>query len=76
MSSPINVRTRADELTHMLRDGGEASEEAISEYCRQRLASFKKPESVVFCTELPRGPMGKVLKRLLKEEYSYPVVVE
>ena len=53
----------------------EASEEAISEYCRQRLASFKKPESVVFCKELPRNPMGKVLKRLLKEEYSYPVVV-
>ena len=59
----------------VLRDGGEASEEAISEYCRQRLASFKKPESVVFCKELPRNPMGKVLKRLLKEEYSYPVVV-
>ena len=59
----------------VLKDGGEASEEAISEYCRQRLASFKKPESVVFCKELPRNPMGKVLKRLLKEEYSYPVVV-
>lgn len=60
----------------VLKDGEQASEEDISEYCRQRLASFKKPESVVFCQELPRNPMGKVLKRLLKEEYSYPVVVE
>lgn len=60
----------------VLKDGEQASEEDISEYCRRRLASFKKPESVVFCTELPRNPMGKVLKRLLKEEYSYPVVVE
>ena len=60
----------------VLKNGAQVSEDDISEYCRQRLASFKKPESVVFCTELPRNPMGKVLKRLLKEEYSYPVVVE
>jgi len=60
----------------VLKDGEQASEEDISEYCRQRLASFKKPESVVFCNELPRNPMGKVLKRILKEEYSHPVVVE
>ena len=60
----------------VLKGGTSASEEDISEYCRQRLASFKKPESVVFCDELPRNQMGKVLKRILKEEYSYPVVVE
>ena len=60
----------------VLRNGAQVSEDDISEYCRQRLASFKKPESVVFCDELPRNQMGKVLKRILKEEYSYPVVVE
>ncbi len=60
----------------VLKEGAEASEEDISEYCRQRLASFKKPESVVFCSELPRNQMGKVLKRLLKEEYGYPVAAE
>ena len=47
----------------------------VIEYCRQRLASFKKPESVVVVDELPRNPMGKVLKRILKEEFSDPVVV-
>ena len=60
----------------VLRNGAQVSEDDIAEYCRQRLASFKKPESVVFCEELPRNQMGKVLKRILKEEYSYPVVVE
>ena len=50
-------------------------EEDIIEYCRQRLASYKKPESVVVVDELPRNPMGKVLKRTLKEEFSDPVVV-
>ena len=57
----------------VLKDGASASADDIAEHCRQRLASFKKPESVVFCDELPRNPMGKVLKRILREEFSYPV---
>ena len=57
----------------VLKDGQSASEEAITEYCRQRLASFKKPESVVFIDELPRNPLGKVLKQVLKERHGDPV---
>jgi long-chain acyl-CoA synthetase len=34
------------------------------------LASFKRPRSVVFVDELPRNPMGKVLKRVLREKYG------
>ena len=56
----------------VLKGGQSASEDEVIEYCRQRLASFKKPESVVFCDELPRNPLGKVLKRVLREEYGYP----
>ena len=57
----------------VLKDGHSANEEEISEYCRQRLASFKKPESVVFTRELPRNPLGKVLKRELRGEYGQPI---
>jgi acyl-CoA synthetase (AMP-forming)/AMP-acid ligase II len=41
-------------------------------YCHQRLASFKRPESVVFVPELPRNIMGKVLKRDLREQFGNP----
>ena len=57
----------------VLKDGQTAQDDEIIEYCRQRLASFKKPESVVFVSELPRNPMGKVLKRLLREEHDEPI---
>ena len=55
------------------KSGHDINEDEVIEYCRQRLASFKKPESVVLVDELPRNPMGKVLKRILREEHSDPV---
>ncbi|MBI3953196.1 MAG: long-chain-fatty-acid--CoA ligase [Chloroflexi bacterium] len=52
------------------RPHSRVSAEELIEFCHQRLASFKKPESVVFVDELPRNPMGKVLKRVLREQYG------
>ena len=57
----------------VLKDGHSTSEEEIVEHCRQRLASFKKPESVVFASELPRNPLGKVVKRVLRETHGQPI---
>ena len=50
--------------------GGAVGEDEVIEHCRQRLAGFKRPESVVFVDELPRNPLGKVLKRVLREHYG------
>ncbi len=46
----------------------------LIDHCRPRMAGFKRPEDVVFINELPRNPMGKVLKRVLREEHGYPIV--
>lgn len=45
----------------------------VIEYCRQRLASFKKPESVIVADALPRNALGKVLKRVLREQFGESV---
>ena len=50
-----------------------ASPEELIEHCHEHLASFKRPEDVVFVEELPRNPLGKVLKRVLREEFSQPI---
>ena len=44
-------------------------EAEIIEFCRERLASYKCPQSVDFTQALPRNPTGKVLKRELREPY-------
>ena len=49
------------------------TESELIEHCHQHLAGYKRPRSVVFVDELPRNVMGKVLKRDLREQYSYPV---
>ena len=54
----------------VLKKGESATPEDIMEYCRSKLAGFKRPRSVVFVDNLPRNPMGKVLKKDLREKYG------
>jgi acyl-CoA synthetase (AMP-forming)/AMP-acid ligase II len=54
------------------KKGVKVTEEEIMELCRQKLASFKRPRSVVFVDELPRNPMGKLVKREIREKYGKP----
>ena len=37
--------------------------------CKQKLGSIKAPKSIDFVTALPRSPVGKVLKKDLREQY-------
>jgi len=54
----------------VLKKGEVTTPEEIIEYCRSRLAGFKRPRSVVFMDALPRNPMGKVLRKKLREEHG------
>ena len=56
----------------VLKKGESATPEEIMEHCRTRLAGFKRPRSVIFVESLPRNPMGKVLRKRLREEYGKP----
>lgn len=44
---------------------GEIDEEALTNYCRSQLASFKRPRKVQRLAALPRNAMGKIQKHLL-----------
>jgi len=49
----------------VLRDGGEASERELIEFCKARLADYKCPKTIRFVKDIPKGPTGKLLKREL-----------
>lgn len=54
----------------VLKEGETASTEEIIEFCRERLAPFKRPRNVMFIDSLPRNPLGKILRKKLREEYA------
>jgi fatty-acyl-CoA synthase len=39
---------------------------------QSRLAKFKQPKTYVFVDALPRNPSGKILKRVLRDNYPGP----
>jgi long-chain acyl-CoA synthetase len=51
------------------KEGLQVTDQEIIDYCRDHMASLKKPKSVDFVKELPRNPYGKVLKNVLRERY-------
>ncbi len=46
-----------------------ASPDELIAHCRQRLAGYKIPRSMEFRSDLPRNPGGKILKRVLRDEF-------
>ncbi len=54
----------------VIKPGETCTAEELMEHCRANLASFKRPRAVVFCDELPRNPMGKIIKKQLREQYA------
>jgi acyl-CoA synthetase (AMP-forming)/AMP-acid ligase II len=50
-----------------LRKGSKVTEKDLIEFCRARLASFKRPERIEFMDALPKNPLGKILRKELRE---------
>jgi len=49
-----------------LKPGATAAPEELIEHCRQRMAAYKYPRSVVVLAELPKTVTGKILRRELR----------
>ncbi len=41
----------------------------FSEFCRQQMAGFKNPERIRFVDELPKNPLGKILRKELRMQH-------
>jgi len=49
----------------VLREGATASPRELAEWCRDRIAGYKRPRYVEFMTAIPRSEIGKVQKLAL-----------
>jgi acyl-CoA synthetase (AMP-forming)/AMP-acid ligase II len=48
------------------------TEREVLDWCDGKLARFKQPRGTAFIDVIPRNPSGKVLKRLLREQFPGP----
>ncbi|HNB37261.1 MAG TPA: AMP-binding protein [Anaerolineales bacterium] len=52
----------------VLKEGEASTSAELMRFCREKLAPYKSPKSIVFKTDLPRNAMGKVQKAALRNE--------
>ncbi|UTI66696.1 AMP-binding protein [Paraconexibacter antarcticus] len=52
----------------VLRDGHSATETELVDWTRERLGAVKRVTAVAFVDELPKTPIGKVLRRVVREQ--------
>jgi long-chain acyl-CoA synthetase len=50
----------------VLKPGQSASEQEIIDYCKERMTNYKVPKYIEFLAELPKSPIGKILRKELR----------
>ena len=53
----------------VLKPGMKATEKELIDFCKERLASYKKPKTVDFYESFPKTATGKIKKAELREKY-------
>jgi fatty-acyl-CoA synthase len=52
----------------IVKEGGSLAEEFVLKHCKDKLARFKQPDSVLFVVEISNNETGKQFKRELRED--------
>jgi long-chain acyl-CoA synthetase len=55
---------------YVVRKDPSLTERAVIDFCRQSLAAYKTPRHVYFRQELPKSNVGKILRKVLREELA------
>lgn len=64
---PDEKTGEAVKLVIVKKDQG-LTEEKVREYCRANLTGYKQPRVIEFRTDLPKTPVGKILRRELRDK--------
>jgi acyl-CoA synthetase (AMP-forming)/AMP-acid ligase II len=52
-----------------LRGGEQIDDAALIGFAKERLAGYKVPKSVHFIDEVPKSPVGKLLRRAVRDPF-------
>jgi long-chain acyl-CoA synthetase len=52
----------------IVRKDPELTEAQVRAYCKENLTGYKQPKVIEFRSELPKTPVGKILRRELRDK--------
>jgi len=64
---PDDKTGEAVKLVIVKKDAG-LTEQQVRDYCRANLTGYKQPKVIEFRTDLPKTPVGKILRRELRDK--------
>jgi acyl-coenzyme A synthetase/AMP-(fatty) acid ligase len=56
----------------VLKEHAQATDAELQEWVKQRLRSSRVPSAIRYVEQLPYNEMGKVLRRVLKQQFTDP----
>jgi long-chain acyl-CoA synthetase len=65
---PSDVRDEVVKAFVVLKKGETVNKADLIHFCRDKLSKFKLPREIEFVADLPKSTVGKVLKRVLRDE--------
>jgi acyl-CoA synthetase (AMP-forming)/AMP-acid ligase II len=54
----------------IVKNESDVDADAIIGFCEEKLSRYKLPRKVIFVESIPRNPSGKVLKRVLRDQFE------
>ncbi|MEE8348047.1 MAG: long-chain fatty acid--CoA ligase [Acidobacteriota bacterium] len=67
---PSAVREEVAKAFIVVEEGEELTRQEVIQFCSDKLAKYKVPKKIEIVEELPKSALGKVLKRVLKDQAS------
>jgi len=65
---PDDYRGETVKAFVVLKPGESATEKEIINFCREKMTAYKVPKIVEFRSEIPKSAVGKILRKILREE--------
>lgn len=65
---PDDYRGETVKAFVVLKPGETATEKEIIDFCRTKLTAYKVPKMVEFRSEIPKSAVGKILRKILRDE--------
>jgi long-chain acyl-CoA synthetase len=61
-------------IAYVIANDKSLTEDALIEFSRETLTSYKVPKEIYFVEELPKSNVGKILRRIIKENHEKKMV--